>query len=89
MLSRGIHVNGLNDRLTLSDRFDIQAHGMKEILTECLEGKILSRVEVLSLLPIQGDEFESLLDAAAVLRDRSKGKIVTFSPKVFTSPLFG
>jgi FO synthase len=83
MLSRGIHVNGLNDRLTLSDRFDIQAHGMKEILTECLEGKILSRVEVLSLLPIQGDEFESLLDAAAVLRDRSKGKIVTFSPKVF------
>jgi FO synthase len=75
--------NLLHDRLTLFDRFDIQTHGMREILRECLEGKNLSRAEVFSLLAIQGDEFESLLDAAALLRDGSKGKIVTFSPKVF------
>jgi len=56
---------------------------VKAILRDCLEGKILSRGEVLSLWPIQRDGFESLLEAAAALRDRSKGKIVTFSPKVF------
>ena len=56
---------------------------MKAILRECLDGKILSRAEAHSLWRIQGDEFELLLEAAAAVRDRTKGKIVTFSPKVF------
>ena len=56
---------------------------MREILAECVEGKLLSRAEALALLAAEGDEFERLLETAAALRDRSKGKIVTFSPKVF------
>ena len=35
------------------------------------------------LADAQGDEVESLLATAAELRDRCKGRIVTFSPKVF------
>ena len=35
------------------------------------------------LADAQGDEVESLLTTAAELRDRCKGRIVTFSPKVF------
>ena len=35
------------------------------------------------LAEARGDEFHLLLAAAALLRDRYKGKIVTFSPKIF------
>ncbi len=61
----------------------MQTDAMIALLRECLEGKFLSRAEASSLWPVQGDEFVSLLEAAARLRDRSKGKVVTFSPKVF------
>ncbi len=44
---------------------------------------MLARAEALALADAEGDEFESLLAAASVLRDRSKGKVVTFSPKIF------
>jgi len=56
---------------------------VKAILKECLAGKIPSRTEIFSLRPIQGDEFGNLLEVAGALRDRSKGRIVTFSPKIF------
>ena len=52
-------------------------------LTECLDGRTLTRTEALVLADAQGDEVESLLTTAAELRDRCKGRIVTFSPKVF------
>lgn len=54
-----------------------------EILAHCLEGKSLTRAEALSLTVVEGEEIAPLLAAAAVLRDRHKGNIVTFSPKVF------
>ena len=44
---------------------------------------MLSQAEALALADAQGDELESLLAAAAEVRDRSKGKVVTFSPKIF------
>ncbi len=56
---------------------------MQNALKDCLDGKTLIRNEALALADAEGDEFESLLAAAAALRDRYKGKIVTFSPKVF------
>ncbi len=53
------------------------------ILKDCLAGKVLERREALSLSSARGEEFAALLSAAAELRDRSKGKVVTFSPKLF------
>jgi FO synthase len=56
---------------------------MMTALEDCLNGKVLTRADALALAAAEGDEFESLLAAAATLRDRSKGKVVTFSPKIF------
>jgi FO synthase len=61
----------------------MQTEGMKKLLQECVAGKTLARSEALALSDASGDEFESLLAAAAALRDRHKGKVVTFSPKIF------
>jgi FO synthase len=47
------------------------------------DDKIPSRAEALRLAECRGDETVALLEAAAVLRDRHKGKTVTFSPKIF------
>src|ERR671918_773934 len=56
---------------------------MKRVLTDCLQGKLLSRSEALALVAADGEELEALLATAAELRDQHKGKVVTFSPKVF------
>ena len=56
---------------------------MQQALKECLQGKLLDRSEALALCEVSGDEFQELLAAAAQLRDMHKGRVVTFSPKVF------
>jgi len=56
---------------------------MNKLLKNCLSGKMLERHEALTLVHAHGDELEDLLAAAAALRDQHKGKIVTFSPKIF------
>ena len=56
---------------------------MPPVLDDCLQGKLPSRTEALALAGAGGDELEKLLAAAAEVRDRHKGRIVTFSPKVF------
>ena len=61
----------------------MQASEMQSALQDCLDGKLLTRADALALTSAEGDELESLLTAAAALRDRSKGKVVTFSPKIF------
>jgi len=43
----------------------------------------LNRDEALFLSSVQGEELAPVLETAAELRDRHKGKTVTFSPKVF------
>lgn len=43
----------------------------------------MRRADALTLAAAEGDELKALLAVAAALRDRSKGKVVTFSPKVF------
>jgi 7,8-didemethyl-8-hydroxy-5-deazariboflavin synthase CofG subunit len=53
------------------------------VLNECLDGRLLSRTEALAFVAAQGDQLHALLGAAAELRDRHKGRVVTFSPKVF------
>lgn len=54
-----------------------------QLLQDCLDGKLLGRAEALGLVGATGDELRALLAAAARLRDRHKGRVVTFSPKVF------
>ena len=53
------------------------------LLKECLDGGALAPGDALLLSSVEGDEFTALLRAAAELRDRHKGRTVTFSPKVF------
>jgi len=56
---------------------------MQQSLKECLQVKLLELSEALALCEVVGDEFQELLAAAAKLRDMYKGRVVTFSPKVF------
>jgi FO synthase len=56
---------------------------MESIIKRCLDGKALTRGEALALTTARGAESEFLLAAAAELRDRTKGRVVTFSPKIF------
>jgi 7,8-didemethyl-8-hydroxy-5-deazariboflavin synthase CofG subunit len=64
-------------------RFGIQAAGMSRVLNDYVNGKRLGRSKALALADARGAEFETLLATAAELRDRHKGRTVTFSPKVF------
>jgi FO synthase len=64
-------------------RSDIQPEAMSDILKDSLRGKLLNRTEALALVAAQGDELTTLLATAAELRDRHKGRVVTFSPKIF------
>ena len=56
---------------------------VSRLLKECLDGATLAPGDALLLSSVEGDEFAALLRAAAELRDRHKGRTVTFSPKVF------
>lgn len=47
------------------------------------QGKLLGREEALAWVEAEGDELQALLAAAAEVRDLHKGRVVTFSPKVF------
>ena len=56
---------------------------MEAILQDCLEGKLLTRAEALTLTAAEGERLHLLLHVAAKLRDQHKGRVVTYSPKVF------
>src|SRR6187200_894834 len=56
---------------------------MQAILRDCRQNKLLSRADALSCVDANGDQQRELLATAAELRDRHKGRTVTFSPKVF------
>ena len=59
------------------------AMNVQRILKRCLEGRPLARSEAIFLSSIQGEELAAVIAAAGELRDLHKGRIVTFSPKVF------
>ncbi|MDG6921050.1 MAG: 7,8-didemethyl-8-hydroxy-5-deazariboflavin synthase CofG [Nitrososphaerota archaeon] len=48
-----------------------------------LDGRALSRGEAIGLLSLTGEAAENLWSAAATLRDRGKGRVVSYSRKVF------
>jgi len=69
--------------LKATARFDIQAFSMEQILRDSVRGKKLNREEVATLSGAVGHELHALLETAAEIRTRHKGRTVTFSPKVF------
>ena len=56
---------------------------IRTTLNDCLQGKTPTKDEAIRLTHARGDELAALLECASTLRDRHKGKTVTFSPKVF------
>jgi len=56
---------------------------MDAILQDCRRGKLLSRTAALALVDAEGEQLRALLETAAELRDQHKGRIVTYSPKIF------
>ncbi len=61
----------------------MQAEVAQTVFKEFFEGKTPAKEEAMRLAAARGDELSELLEAAAALRDRHKGKTITFSPKVF------
>ena len=56
---------------------------MEAILKDCLDGKLLTRAEALMWVTAEGERLQRLLVTAGQLRDQHKGRVVTYSPKVF------
>jgi 7,8-didemethyl-8-hydroxy-5-deazariboflavin synthase CofG subunit len=56
---------------------------IREILDRARDGARLSEADAIALIECPADELPTLLAAAGTLRDRSKGRIVTYSRKVF------
>ncbi|HEX2227306.1 MAG TPA: 7,8-didemethyl-8-hydroxy-5-deazariboflavin synthase CofG [Candidatus Binatia bacterium] len=69
--------------MTGSGLFDIQPEVEQGAFEQYLDGKQLTREEALRFACLKGDELAALVRTAAQLRDRFKGRVVTFSPKVF------
>ncbi len=66
------------------DFYDVASEWLKPILHRAVENKReLSEDEALALAHTAPDDLPGLCRAASILRDRGKGRVVTFSPKVF------
>jgi FO synthase len=63
-------------------QFDIQ-QVMGQSLASGGDRELLSRAQALALTSVEGEELAALLATAAGLRDQHKGRVVTFSPKIF------
>jgi FO synthase len=61
----------------------MQTAVMTTVLNELVAGKMLDRSDALALASARGDALDNLLRAATQLRDRAKGRVITFSPKIF------
>ena len=53
------------------------------IVQRALDGERLNEADALALIECPGDDLHILLEAAATMRDRGKGRDVTYSRKVF------
>ena len=60
-----------------------EAPPLGEVIAKSKAGAALSEADALSLLAAGADATHDICAAAASMRDQSKGKTVTFSPKVF------
>jgi 7,8-didemethyl-8-hydroxy-5-deazariboflavin synthase CofG subunit len=56
---------------------------IREILDRARDGARLSEADAIALIECPADELPALLKTAGTLRDRAKGRVVTYSRKVF------
>ena len=63
--------------------WSLRRRPLREILDRAMAGARLEENEAVSLIECPDDELDLLLSAAGALRDRAKGRDVTYSPKVF------
>jgi FO synthase len=56
---------------------------IREILDRARDGARLGEADAIALIECPADELPALLEAAGELRDRAKGRVVTYSRKVF------
>jgi FO synthase len=68
---------------SLHDPVTLLGDDLKRGVSGALEGRALSRDEAYRLVNATPGELPALCKAAAIIRDRGKGRTVSFSPKVF------
>ena len=73
----------LEELLAVDDPLPGLGDGLKGVVEKALQGKELPVDDAYLLVESTRNELASLCRAASILRDRGKGRTVTFSPKVF------
>ena len=73
----------LEDLLAVDDPLPGLGDGLKGVVEKALQGKELLVDDANLLVESTRNELASLCRAASILRDRGRGRTVTFSPKVF------
>jgi FO synthase len=68
---------------SLQDPLTLLTDDLKRGVSAALEGKALSREKAYLLANATPAELPALCKAAAIIRDRGKGRTISFSPKVF------
>ena len=73
---------------TLGDRDD-ESSSLKVtpavdiLLEKSLCGEPLTQNDCYHLIKVKGEDFEALCHAASTIRDKGKGRVISFSPKIF------
>src|ERR1700722_4141671 len=73
----------LNHPLTSLQPERAQASPIKMLVQRALDGDRLTEADALTLIECGDHDLAGLLEAAATMRDRAKGRDVTYSRKVF------
>jgi len=74
---------GTTALLEVEDPLSGLSEGLKSVATQVLAGKALSREEAYRLVECAPAELGSLCKVASIIRDRGKGRDISFSAKVF------
>jgi len=73
----------LPDKDSVAGRFGSLRRPTTEALSSALDGKAIDDGQARHLIDLGRNEMPALLAGAGVLRDRHKGRVVTYSPKAF------
>jgi FO synthase len=69
--------------LVTKEKIPSSASALDEVLDKARYGETITQAEAGVLVDVADEGLTDLCDTAALLRDRGKGRVVTFSPKVF------
>lgn len=86
MISSGNTINAKTANLKERGNKSSSVKAMPKVdvlLENSLSGETLSESDYYRLITVEGEEFEALCHAASSVRDKGKGNIISFSPKIF------